>query len=288
MWSAVIVAAAVCSCGCRSLSFVPRGMVRPYLDGMVASLKAQPDPDLVKEGTPAFLLLLDGLVTASPDNVDLLRAAATAYDTYCQAFLLQDEASAERASCLYGRAKDYGQALLRQRRFYRRAEDGDIEAFEAALLRFRRRDVPDLYTAGSTWLGWIASSPDSMQALVDLPKAMAVMRRVLELDEGHQDGSAHLFLGIYYASQPPGAGQDLDKSRGHFERALELAGPGSLLPRVVFAEAYGKATLDEEFFTRELTAVVEADESLRPEIRLLNAVAKRRATDLLAQVEDIF
>ena len=262
--------------------------MKPYLNGVEAALKAHPDPRLVEQGTPAFLLLLDGLVAASPKNRALLRAAATAYDTYCQAFLLQQEETGGRASRLYGRAKDYGLALLSRRRFFRRAMDGDQEVFESSLKRFRSRDVPDLYTAGSAWLGWIASSPDSMEALAGLPRALALMRRVLELDEAYQEGGVHLFLGIYYASQPRGAGQDLRRSEEHFTRAVELGGTGNLLPRVVFAEVYGKATLDESLFTKTLGAVLEEDCSERPDIRLLNTIAKQRAADLLAQAEDIF
>ena len=262
-------------------------MLEPYLEGVVASIKAHPDPELVEQGTPAFLLLLDGLVAASPRNPDMLRAAAAAYDTYCQAFLLQEEAS-ERASRLYGRARDYGLALLKRRRFFRRALEGDQEAFESSLRRFRRKDVPDLYAAGSAWLGWIASSPDSMQALAGLPRALALMQRVLELDETYQDGAVHLFLGIYYASQPRGAGQNLPRSREHFARAAALAGPGSLLAQVVFAEVYGKATLDRDLFCRTLEEVLQRECTARPDIRLMNTIARQRAAELLAQADEIF
>ena len=99
-----------------------------------------------------------------------------------------------------------------------------------------------------------------MEALAELPKALALVERVLALNERYGNGSSHLVFAIFFSVQPPGAGQDLDRSRHHFERAIELAGEGNLLPRVLYAEHFGKATLDEEFFVETLSRVVDYTE----------------------------
>ena len=72
------------------------------------------------------------------------------------------------------------------------------------------------------------------------------------------------------------------------ERAIELAGSASLLPRVLYAEHFGKATLDEEFFVDILNKVVQVDAAKYPDHRLVNEIAQQRAGYLLSQREDIF
>jgi len=182
---------------------------------------------------------------------------------------------------------------LRQREFFARAETGDIDRFETALQRFGRKDLPDLYATGSAWLGWITSNPDSMAALAELPMAMAVMRRCLELDDAYADGGIHLLFGIYYASQPPGAGQDLPRSKQHFERAMAIPGEHSLLPVVLYAEIYAPMDPDEQLCRRLLEGVLEkaehvscADPDARDPNALTNAVAVERARRLLAEMEE--
>jgi hypothetical protein len=127
-----------------------------------------------------------------------------------------------------------------------------------------------------------------MAALAELSKALAVMERVLALDEGYADGGAHLVFGMYYAVQPAGAGQDLPRSRKHFERAMKLGGEQNLLPRVLFAEFYARATADARLFSETLDQVLAAPDTTVPRFRLMNAIARERATRLRQQKEEWF
>jgi len=257
------------------------------MQGMLGSLMEQPDPQLVRDGAPAYLLAIDGLITNDPLDPGLLRAGCNAYSTYASAFLSGD-ADAVRAARLQGRAREYGLRLLRLRPFYATVENAPVPEFEAALARFGRDDVPDLYAAGSAWLGWIISKNDSMEAMAELPRALAVMNRALALDESCADGGAHLVFATYYAVQVPGAGQDLPRSRTHFERAIAIGGAQNLLPRVLFAEFYARAANDPDLFTRTLRDVVAAPDTEAPRFRLMNAIARERAARLLQQKDELF
>jgi hypothetical protein len=232
-WALLLAAAALAAgtTGCGTMNRV----AATSLQGVFGALLEQPDPQLARDGAPAYLLAIDGLIARDPANAELLRAGCSAYATYATAFL-SGEADAVRAARLQGRAREYGQRLLRLRPFYAAAETKRQPDFEAALQQFGRRDVPDLYAAGSAWLGWIIAKSDSMEALTELPKALAVMARALTLDEGYADGGAHLVFATYLSVQPAGAGQDLPRSRRHFERAMELGGAQDLMPQVLFAE----------------------------------------------------
>ena len=102
------------------------------------------------------------------------------------------------------------------------------------------------------------------------------------------DGAAYLVFALFCVSQPRGLGQDLERAQEHLERAIELAGPGNLLPQVLYAEHYGKATLDAGFFARQLNQVLAVDVARYPDRRFTNELAQQRARSLLSRQDEIF
>ena len=274
-------------CSCISVQKLKTNYLASSFESAIESLYSQPDPELVKEALPSFLILLDSLILSSPDNAKLLYAGTLAYGTYCQAFLSNEE-DIKRAAKLYAKAKEYGFRLLNQESNLYNITESSFSEFEDQLKLATHVDVPYLFATSSAWLGWILSNSGSMEAIADLPKAISMINRVVELDEKYNNGAAHLVFGIYFAAQPRGAGQDLEKSKRHFDRAVELGGDGNLLPIVTFAEYYARATLDESLFANLLTKAVEMDIESRPDIRLLNEIALERANFLMENKEDFF
>ena len=273
--------------GCSMFGYSAGNMAAGHFENLVASVNSQEDPELVRQGLPSIILILDAMLQEEPDNPDLLLAASTAYAGYAQAFLVPKDENA-RAVLLFGRAKEYGLKLLCRRSFFAAAQNQPFEEYEKAVSCFGRDDVPDLYAAANAWLGWILSQTDSMAALSELSKPLALMRRVLELDDTYACGGAHLIFGIYYAIQPPGAGRDLEKSKMHFTRAVELSGNGKKMPQVVYAEFYAVTAGDRELFSSTLTKVLEKPESEQKADVLGNSIARERARKLLDRKEDLF
>ena len=273
--------------GCRSLS--PTAMMEDYFKNVMTSIASQEDAELVRQGVPTLILFLDASLAGAPDDANLLLTTATAYTTYAQAFLNSDD-EMKRAAILYGRARQYGFRLLRQRKFFVGTLSGSLANFEKALMQCKKSDVPDLFVTGNAWLGWILSKPDSMEALDELPKVMAIMHRILELDDEYADGGVHLMYGVYYAIRPPGAGRDLKQSREHFQRAMTLAGKDNQFPRVIYAEFYLTAIGNEEQFEQLLNDIIESGEVGKQQRSnaLINAIARERAEKLLENQEDYF
>ena len=274
---AVLLALSVLFSGCAVMR---RG---PEL--IADSLMIQGDPELVKTGAPAYLLMLDSLASAYPENKGILLATADANAAYAAAFLTGVEL--ERARIMYAKARDYGLRVLCRKAAFRDSLHGPLPEYEAAVADFDEKAVRALYTTGIAWMGWIINSPDSIAATADLPRALALVRRVLELDPGHQGGGPEMLFGIYYAVQPRGAGRDLEKSKNHFLRAIEHAGPDNLLPRVAYAEFYAKYAFDRELFEQTLESIVDEEVKDGP-FRLMNAVSKRRAKALLEEADEWF
>ncbi len=253
-------------------------------DDVSAALVDQSDPLLVRDGAPAYLILIDGLIAGSPDNQELLLAAAQLYSAYASAFV-DDPA---RSSQLNAKARNYGKRVLcLNDAALCAAIVGPFEPFEAQLLMTDKGDLPALYGFASAWAGWIQANAGDWNAVAELPKVQAMMERVVVLDESYDRGGAHLYLGVLYTLRPAQMGGLPEIGRTHFERAIELSGGQNLMAKVFFAENYAKLVFDRNLYDRLLVEVVEAD-PVAPGYTLGNTLAQERAALLLLEADDYF
>jgi len=260
-------------------------MVTPMATQLSEGLMYQNDLELVRDGAPAFLLMLDAMAEGQPDNPAILLAAADAQMAYATGFV--DKSNKTRSKIMYAKAKNYGLQALSRNKHFAKALNGRQEKFEAALQTFKKKDAGALFTTASSWVMWIIASSDSPAALGEMPRVMAMMDRVQELDPSIREGGVDMFYGLYYTVLPLGGGRDLEKAREHFERSMDLAGTDYLLPRVAFAEFYARYAFDQVLFESTLNEVLEAEPDT-PEYTLMNAVAQKRAQALLDKTDDLF
>jgi len=83
-------------------------------------------------------------------------------------------------------------------------------------------------------------------------------------------------------------GGNPEKSRHHFEKALDLTENKYLLVQLFFAKTYAVQNQDRELFESQLQAVLQAPPDLLPEQRLANQVARKKAAKLLGQIDELF
>ena len=283
--AALLLAVCAGGSGCVLVRKGAAKVVSPMAMELSEGFMHQNDVDLVREGAPAFLLMLDALAEAHPDKPAVLIAAAEAQMAYAMGFV--DQSQKDRSKTMFLKAKTYGLRALSRNRRFARALSGSHDDFVQALSSFRKKDAGALLSTATAWVMWIIASSDSPAALGDMPKVLEMMKRVQALDPGIRQGGVDLFFGIYYTVLPLGGGRDLDKARRHFERSMEIAGPDYLLNRVTYAEFYARYAFDQDLFARTLEHVVAADPNI-PEFTLMNAVAKMRAQALLGQMDDLF
>ena len=255
------------------------------LEDVAKSSYRQSDVRLVREGMPAYLMLMDGMVEAWPDNDRLLLAAAQGYASYASAFAEDQDENYARA--LHTRARDYALNSLAQRGLQEPATV-PFESFAEQVQKMGEDDVPYLFWSATCWGNWIRFNLGSMAAMAQLPRVQALMNRALELDEGFYYGGPHVFMGVWYASRPQMAGGDLAKARDHFLKAIELGKGKFLMTYVFYADQYARRVLDKELFLSALQTVIDTPADVLPELTLLNTVAHDKAQTLLQQANEYF
>jgi hypothetical protein len=243
-----------------------------------------PDVEMVQEGAPAYLLLMDALVAKSPDNPDLLLQSSRLTLAYSAAFVSDPEraklmddksfADMQRSICLSIR----NGCELRTRPY---------DEYEAWVAVRTEKEVPELYQLASTWTGWIQANSDDFAAIAELGRVKALMQRIAELDETYDYGGPHLYLGVFETLLPPSLGGRPEIGRAHFEKAIEISEGRYLMTKVMYADQYARLLFDRELHDRLLMEVVAADPQ-GPGLTLINTVAQRRAQELLDTADDYF
>ncbi len=276
----------ILAAGCAPTKPARVAAVALTLKDVASAAARQPDPLIVKEGTPAYLMLLDGLLEAYPQNPELLVAACQAYTSYASSFL-EDEGG-ERASRLYRRARQYGFRALSQKSDFSKAAAGSLDELNAALAQFTKKDVPALFWTANAWAGWISGSIGSVEAMADLPALEATVKRTLELDGFYYSGGPHLLMGVLLAAKPAAIGGDLPGAQRHFERAFSMGAGRMLSAKVLYAQYYARGTKDRGLFQGTLKEVLAAPVDDPPEMTFGNVMAQEKAKRLLEKTEEYF
>lgn len=240
------------------------------------------DVATVREGVPAYLLMIDSFLRSSPDNTSLLLAASNLNGAF--SIFTGDE----RARLLTDKSLDYAlkAACLEDRRLCELRTTPFVE-FQQVIEESGENLVPVLYAAGVAWTGWIQSHSDDFNAIAQLGRVKYLMERVIMLDEAYDAGGPQLYMGGLETALPDSMGGNLEKGRRHFERAIELADGKYLMTKVIFAEQYARLAFDQALHDQLLNEVLAAD-AVWPGMTLTNTVAKQRAAILLEESDDYF
>jgi hypothetical protein len=252
-------------------------------DTLAAAILNQDDPALVESGVPAYLLLIDGLISQSPDNVALLSAGAQLFALYGSRF-----ATPDRAVTLTSKARRYGErAICLAHEPACQWAEADYGRFATELEAVGEKDLDPLYSYAVSWLSHLDATSEDWTAVAELPWVEAALQQALALDETYENGAVHGYLGILNSLRPPALGGKPDVAREHFERAIELTGGRDLSIKVEYARRYARLVFDQELHDRLLTEVLDAPVDA-PRMTLFNVLAKQEAQTLLTSSREYF
>jgi len=261
--------------GCASLSIG---------DGLSRAIMNQDDPDTVREGAPAYLLLVDSFVENDPDDISTLIAGAKLYAVYVGLFV----ESPERAVRMATKAQSYGQrALCLKNKRACGLADLPYDQFTAALGELRKKDVPALYTFAETWLVRVWAGDGDWSGLAELPKIEAVLERIVALDQSFENGNPQFYLGVLNSLRPVSLGGNPEKGRSYFEQSIALSGGKNLAVKVAYARSYARLVYNKQLHDRLLNDVLEAQPRIQG-LTLTNVLAQREARVLLETADEYF
>lgn len=251
---------------------------------LTIAMMNQEDPEIVRDGAPAYLLMLDSFVEGSPENESVLSAAAELYAAYGVVFV-DDPARAKR---LTRRGLSYGaRAVCAANKKACGMWELPFDEYVARLGKLKPKDAGVLYTFGLSWIAYIRAHSDNFSALARLPQVEATMLRVQELDPGYEAAKVEHFLGILNTIRPPALGGNFELGLAHFERAIELSQGKDLTIKVDFARYYARTLYDRELHDRLLLEVISANPSQRG-YTLFNRMAQAEAQELLDSADGYF
>lgn len=137
---------------------------------------------------------------------------------------------------------------------------------------------------GHFWLGANyggAAEHSTIQGLATVNDIRNEMQTVLRLDEGYQNGSAYMVLGLVYLNAPSIVGGDPKKAVEEMEKGLRFGEPNAFL-HLHLAEAYKKVGRNDDA-RKEIKKILsmKPDPNYQPEYKEASAAAQ----ELLDQID---
>lgn len=260
-----------------------------FAEDLEKAIRAYDEPSVIREGLPAYLLLLEARLESRPNDSDL--RLTTARMTASYATLFGDDGGA-------------GYPVTRRRLSKRALEHAragacnradrlcDLHRLDFDTLRERQQalkpdDLEAVYGLATVWTSWIEAHSDDFTALADLPRVEALLEWVAEEEPTHDDGAVWLYLAVLNSQRPPAAGGRPELASEYFTRARQESDGENLLINVFMADSYARLVFDRDLWVELLEEVLATRTDTR-QYRLTNQIARARAENLLQQTEVIF
>jgi TRAP transporter TatT component family protein len=268
------------------------------------SLEQESDYEMAARAIPGTLKTIEGFHYYDPENETLTKLLAQGYCQYSTGFIEDEweraeiahddeaqEYDAERATKANVRCMGYALEILGGD--WKKALDGDLATFQAKVA------AADGDRDAMMWLaiglaGMINFNRDDIELVAHLPKAKALIERVVQLDDASNNGNLamralpHVVLGMIHSALGKSLGGDLDRAKAEFQRAIEITQGKFLLAKVLYARRWAVAAQDRAEFHKTLIEVLQTDPAIWPDQRLANEIAHRRAKRYLKREKEWF
>ena len=248
----------------------------PMIEGGIAALYKESDLQLAEAAFPPNIELLEGMLINDPDNQRLHAYAAQAY--YGYAFGFVEDSNPARASALYYRGLKHGQRALVLAGMDATTLDSTLDDFKQASNQFDEDELASIFWTASCWAKWIDLNRDKPESIAQLPKAVALMERALQLDEHYFLSGPHIFFGVYYGSRSPMLGGNFELSQAHFDKARQATNNKLLIIDLLQAQYLEVQRFDQTAFRNKLNTILQAPDNIYPEQALINNIAKYKAS----------
>lgn len=268
----------------------------PLIEGGVSAMNKETDLNLAHSAIPSNLSLIEAMLVNDPNNNSLRLYAAQAYYGYAFGFVedgfngdnIEAKRNPHRAAKLYQRGFNHAQQVLSRHGISESDLNGDLKTLQDSINKLGKDAVPALFWSASCWAKSIDLNRDKAHSLAQLPKAVMLMQRVLELDEHFYMSGAHIFFGVYYGSKSPMLGGNYKLSEQHFEQANAANQNKLLMVDLLRAQYLERQRFSQQVFHDLLVNIIQSRSTLYPEQALINQISRYKASLLLEKEEQWF
>lgn len=284
--------------GCSVKDFAIKEIASSLSEGSGSAFAQEPDIEFAGQAIPFSLKLVESLLSAQPDNPDLLVAASSGFTQYAKGWVEQPadfielddffaaQAEYERAVGFYLRGYDYGMSALEAR--YPGISQELVADPAAGAARLGLEDVEAAYWTAAGLGSAISLSRTDPEMLAQLSIVEALAERALALDPDWSWGATHELLITLKASSFGDWEATKREILGHYDEAVRISGGASASAHVNLAEAISVQDQNrvqfEDLLNRALA--INADDHIDNRLAIL--IAQQRAEWLLEQVDDLF
>lgn len=160
------------------------------------------------------------------------------------------------------------------------------ERFEDAIKVLDQSAVPTLYWRSVNLDRW-ATLESFATLLSHKDETKQVMEFCLAEDALYWYQGPVRFFGAFYAKFPGFAGGDMEKSKAHFNIAIETH-PDFFATRILMAEEWAVKEGDRQLFEELVGYVLYGDPNAIPEVVPENTCEQRKAAKLMAEIDELF
>ena len=276
-----LIGACLVLSGCAPLM---SSVVSGLADNLSTAVLNQNDPETVRDGLPAYILLLDSFLESSPNDPALLTAAAMIYASYGEVFA-DDE---EQASRLTERAQIYAEkAVCKSFPAGCNWSKAPYDEFTLTLHELSSKNADVAFSYAVTSLAYIRAHVADWNAFARLPHVEALLIRYLDISKSANDCDVYKYLGILLTVRPPALGGEQERGREYFEKSIECSQGRDLSVNIEYVHGYARMLYLRELHDRLLNEVIDADPNV-PGYTLTNVLAQRGAKKLLESADDYF
>jgi hypothetical protein len=250
------------------------------------------DPKLIGDALPFALKFYETMLSKDSTNPKLYLTTGMLFALYAQAYVqfpadtLSDslldikKREGKRAKKLFLRARDYATRgfLISNKEFARAYKSLPIDS---ALSYCSQADTNYLYWTAVSWMGAIAADRSDLGLSMSIKKPIAMINKLLTLNESYNSGSVHELLCTYYGNAPKAFGGDSAKARIHFNKAVEQAKESKVSVYVTGALTLAQKNGNNEELQDLLTKAISIDINKFPELRLQNTIYQQKASHIL-------
>jgi TRAP transporter TatT component family protein len=274
-----------------------------YIDSFTADLnkavKSSNDPQTIMQALPAYIVLLDGLLEADPEDKNTLLASAALMNAYSsllgsQFYLIDDipEYKSQRVldqqKILNKKSLDRTQtAICIHSENFCQITNLKYDELKIRLQTIHEEDIDILYKMATAWVSWLEVNKDDWNALAQVAQIKLILQIVLDNNEIIDNGNAHVYLGVMNSLIPATLGGKPEIGKNHFIAAIRMSGGSNLMAKVLYAQYYARLMFDEKLHDKLISEVLKINDSGK-KLSLINTLAVEKAKALKQSATDYF